>query len=81
MANEVMKGEVVWFNGSLGFGFIKPEEGSKDFFVHYSNIVSEPGKYKTLTAGQKVSFTLGENNTGVQAENVVVLEEPVKASE
>lgn len=70
-----MQGEVVWFNDKLGFGFIKPDDGSKDIFAHYTNIVSEAGKFKTLTAGQQVSFTMGSNNTGPQAENIVVLEE------
>jgi len=77
MTDQVMKGEVIWFNNNLGFGFCKPEDGGKDLFVHYTNIVAEPGAFKTLTAGQKVSFTLGTNNTGPQAENVVVLEEPM----
>jgi len=45
-------------------------------FVHFSNIVGEPGKFKSLTAGQRVSFTIGANNKGPQAENVVILEEP-----
>ena len=71
---EVMYGEVVWFNNS--FGFVKPDDGEKDLFVHYSNIVTDPGKFKTLTAGQRVSFTIGANNTGPQAENVVVIAEP-----
>ena len=75
MTEQVMKGEVIWFS-TLGYGFIKPDEGEKDFFVHYSNIVGEEGKFKTLVAGQKVSFTIGQNNKGPQAENVVVLEEP-----
>jgi cold shock CspA family protein len=44
--------------------------------VHFTNIVGEPGKFKSLTSGQKVSFTIGANNKGPQAENVVVLEEP-----
>jgi len=77
----VMKGEVVWFNDKLGFGFIKPEDESSDLFVHYTNIVAEDGKFKTLTAGQKVSFTIGKNDTGRQAETIVVLEEPAKAAE
>ena len=80
MEREVMTGEVVWFNDKLGFGFLKPDSGSKDLFVHYTNIVSE-GKFKTLVAGQKVSFVLGRNDKDVQAEQVVVLEEPVKSSE
>ena len=78
---NVVKGEVIWFNDKLGFGFIKPEDGGKDLFVHYTNIVMEQGKFKTLSAGQIVSFTVGSNNTGPQAENIVVLEEPVLEAE
>lgn len=81
MTEQVMQGEVVWFNDKLGYGFVKPEDGSKDLFVHYTNIVAESGKFKTLTAGQRVSFTVGSNNTGPQAENIVVLEEPQISAE
>lgn len=81
MTEQVIRGEVVWFNDKLGYGFVKPEDGSKDLFVHYTNIVSEDGKFKTLTAGQMVSFTVGSNNTGPQAENIVVLEEPAMSAE
>ena len=43
-------------------------------FIHYSNIVSEPGVFKTLTAGQKVSYVVGANKNGPQAEKITVLE-------
>jgi CspA family cold shock protein len=81
MTEQVITGEVVWFNDKLGYGFVKPEDGGKDLFVHYTNIVTESGKFKTLTAGQKVSFTVGSNNTGPQAENITVLEEPALSAE
>ena len=71
---EVYYGTVVWFN--KGIGFITPDEGEKDYFIHYSNIIAEPGKYKTLTAGQKVSFVIGANKNGPQAEQVTVLADP-----
>jgi CspA family cold shock protein len=74
--SEVKNGEVVWFNDKLGFGFVKPDDGGQDMFCHYTNIVAEEGKFRTLTAGQRVSYTVGSNNTGPQAENIVILEEP-----
>jgi CspA family cold shock protein len=68
---EVEKGTVVWFNDKRGIGFIKPDDGGKDYFVHYTNIISEPDKFKTLTAGQRVSFCVGANKNGPQAEEIV----------
>ena len=73
---KVMKGEVIWFNDKLNFGFIKPEDGGDDMFAHFSNIVGESGKFKTLIKGQIVSYTVGQNNRGPQAETIVILEEP-----
>lgn len=73
---EIKYGTVVWFNNTRGFGYIAPDEGGKDQFVHWTNISGEPNKFKTLVAGQKVSFVVGANNKGPQAEQVVVLETP-----
>jgi CspA family cold shock protein len=67
-------GKVIWFNNPRGYGFIKPDDGSGDMFVHFSNIVAEPGKFKTLTAGQAVSFVVGTNKNGPQAEQVMAAE-------
>lgn len=75
---EVLQGTVVWFNDKRGIGFIKPDVGGKDFFVHYTNIITEPDKFKTLTAGQRVEFSVGANKNGPQAEEIVVLDEPVE---
>lgn len=72
---QVYYGTVVWFSGKKGFGFVKPDDGEQDFFAHWTNIVEKSGKFKTLVAGQKVSFTVGQNKNGPQAENIVVLEE------
>lgn len=72
-AKQLLYGTVLWFG--KGYGFIKTDDGSSDKFVHYSNIVTEPGKFKTLTAGQRVSFVIGMNKNGPQAEQVIVIEE------
>ena len=64
-------GTVKWFNDQKGFGFITPEEGSKDVFVHFSSISG--GGFKTLAEGARVEFDVEEGQKGPQATNVVVL--------
>lgn len=78
---EVMYGTVIWFSASRGFGYIAVEDGGKDMFIHWSNIAGEPNKFKTLIAGQKVSYVVGANNKGPQAEQVTVLETPEMVEE
>ncbi|MCG9525557.1 MULTISPECIES: transcription antiterminator/RNA stability regulator CspE [Providencia] len=70
MSNSMI-GLVKWFNESKGFGFISPEDGSKDVFVHFSAIQSDD--FKTLYDGQKVSFSLEAGAKGPAAANVVAL--------
>jgi cold shock protein len=65
------EGTVKWFNGEKGYGFITPEGGGKDVFVHYSAI--EGGGYKSLEEGQRVSFELGQGQKGPQADRVRAL--------
>ena len=61
-------GSVKWFNDEKGYGFITPDDGSKDLFVHYSNI---PGDgFKSLREGQKVTYEAGEGRKGPEATNV-----------
>uniref|UniRef100_A0A8I6X3H5 CSD domain-containing protein n=1 Tax=Hordeum vulgare subsp. vulgare TaxID=112509 RepID=A0A8I6X3H5_HORVV len=63
-----LTGEVKWFNESKGFGFITPEDGSKDVFVHFSAI-TDVG-FKTLAEGQRVEFTIETGAKGPSAANV-----------
>jgi CspA family cold shock protein len=62
-------GTVKWFNADKGFGFITPEDGSKDLFVHHSEIQSSG--YKTLDDGQQVEYVVGQGQKGPCATNVV----------
>jgi CspA family cold shock protein len=66
-------GTVKWFNDSKGFGFITPEGGERDCFVHYSAI-SGSG-FRTLQEGEKVEFDLVQGQKGPAAENVIRLGE------
>ena len=62
-------GTVKWFNGQKGFGFIQPNDGSKDVFVHISAV--ERAGLTGLAEGQKVEFEVKQGPKGLQAENVV----------
>jgi CspA family cold shock protein len=64
------KGTVKWFNADKGFGFITPDEGSADLFVHHSEI--KTGGYSTLADGQAVEFEIGEGQKGPCATNVTL---------
>lgn len=67
---NMSKGTVKWFNADKGFGFIAPEDGGKDLFVHHSEI-KNGGGYATLEDGQAVEFEVGEGQKGPCATNVV----------
>ncbi len=62
-------GKVKWFNESKGYGFIEPDGGGRDVFVHYSAIQGEG--YKTLSEGQLVEFEITQGEKGPQAANVM----------
>ena len=65
------KGTVKWFNNSKGYGFITPEDGSRDVFVHHKSIQSEG--YRSLEEGQSVEFEIQQGQKGPEAINVVKL--------
>lgn len=68
---ERVEGTVKWFKNDLGYGFIAPDNGGKDVFVHHSAIKADG--YKTLKEGQRVEFAIERGQKGPQAAEVVVL--------
>ena len=64
-------GTVKWFNDAKGYGFIAPDEGGKDLFVHHSNIVGDG--FKTLVENAKVEYEAREGSKGPEATNVVTI--------
>ena len=63
-------GTVKWFNDAKGFGFITPDDGGKDLFVHFSAI--QGSGFRSLAEGQAVQFEVKQGPKGKQAENVTV---------
>ena len=62
------QGTVKWFNDEKGYGFISPDEGSEDLFVHHTGIAGEG--FKSLDEGTKVSYEATQGKKGMQADNV-----------
>ncbi len=63
------RGKVKWFNDAKGYGFIEPEGGGSDVFVHFSSIQAEG--FRTLAEGQEVEFEVQAGDKGAYAANVV----------
>jgi CspA family cold shock protein len=68
---ERQTGTVKWFSNEKGYGFIVPEEGGEDLFVHYSEIDTEG--FKSLDEDDRVEFTVGHTDKGPNAQDVVVI--------
>lgn len=69
--DNMQQGTVKWFNDQKGFGFITPDAGGKDLFVHHSNINSDG--FRTLAEGQRVSYEAAEGRKGPEARNVTIV--------
>ena len=64
----MVQGSVKWFNGEKGFGFIAPDGGGADVFVHYSAI--DASGYRSLDENQRVEFEITQGQKGPQAANI-----------
>jgi CspA family cold shock protein len=62
------EGTVKWFNGEKGYGFIEPDDGSEDVFVHYTGIAGSG--FRSLEEGEKVTYEVAQGRKGPQAQNV-----------
>ncbi|HJX38169.1 MAG TPA: cold-shock protein [Anaerolineae bacterium] len=78
MAEERTTGTVKWFSERKGYGFISPDEG-KDVFVHFSGL--RPGGPRYLNEGDKVEFTIEQDQRGLRAADVVVTEAAPRQSQ
>jgi len=66
--NSMAQGTVKWFNSEKGYGFITPDDGSKDVFAHFSEVVGTG--YRSLEENQKVEYEVVQGQKGPQASNI-----------
>jgi CspA family cold shock protein len=71
LGRKVATGTVKFFNSEKGYGFIAPDDGGEDVFVHFSNIAGSG--YRNLDEGQKVEFEVGQGRKGDEARNVTAI--------
>lgn len=71
MSNPTLTGRVTWFNDAKGYGFIAPDDGSKDLFAHFREIQADG--FKTLVENQRVQFEVTQGQKGLQASNIRVI--------
>jgi CspA family cold shock protein len=71
-------GTVKWFSDAKGYGFISPDEGEEDLFVHYTGIAD--GGFRTLPEGARVEFEVREGRRGLEAFNVAPIGAPTRAA-
>ncbi|MEZ5540079.1 MAG: cold shock domain-containing protein CspD [Pseudomonadales bacterium] len=72
-------GTVKWFNNAKGYGFILPDGGGEDLFAHFSTITMDG--YKTLKAGQPVSYEITQGPKGLHATNIAAASAPIRSME